>query len=215
VVAGVGHEVDTTVADEVAHTSAKTPTAAAGVVVALVASALDRAEAAWAGVARRGTAAAAVAGGQLDERAARLTTRTERALAVATGALDRRAAAAGRAAGVRVGREAARLDGLGRRVDRSRLVGRLDRLDGALVAAGSRLGVSAGRRLERAERDAAGWSAVAAAADPTRVLARGFTITRTADGRLVRRAGDVVAGDALVTTLAGGAVRSTVDEDGS
>jgi exodeoxyribonuclease VII large subunit len=215
VVAGVGHEIDTTVADEVAHTSAKTPTAAAAVVVGLVASALDRAEAAWAGVARRGTAAAAVAGGQLDERAARLTTRAERALAVATGALDRRAAVAGRAAGVRLGREAARLDGLGRRVDRSRLVGRLDRLDDQLVSAGSRLGRTATRRLEQAERDVAGWSAVAAAADPARVLARGFTVTRTAEGRLVRRVGDVATGDALVTTLADGAVRSTVDGDGS
>jgi exodeoxyribonuclease VII large subunit len=215
VVAGVGHEIDSTVADEVAHTSAKTPTAAAAVVVGLVAAAVERAEVAWAGIARRGTAAAAEAGGQLDERAARLTARTERALAVATGSLDRRAAAAGRAAGVRLGREAARLDGLGRRVDRSRLVGRLDRLDGDLVTAGSRLGRTAGRRLERAERDVAAWSAVAATADPARVLARGFTVTRTADGRLVRRTGDVAAGAALVTTLADGAVRSTVDEDGS
>jgi exodeoxyribonuclease VII large subunit len=56
---------------------------------------------------------------------------------------------------------------------------------------------------------------VAAAADPVRVLARGFTVTRTTDGRLVRRAGDVAAGDSLVTTLADGAVRSTVDEEGS
>ncbi|MBM3661205.1 MAG: exodeoxyribonuclease VII large subunit, partial [Actinobacteria bacterium] len=37
VVTGIGHEVDRTVADEVAHTYAKTPTAAAGLLVGLVA----------------------------------------------------------------------------------------------------------------------------------------------------------------------------------
>src|SRR3970282_1756153 len=37
VLTGIGHEVDRTVADEVAHTCAKTPTAAAGVLVDLVA----------------------------------------------------------------------------------------------------------------------------------------------------------------------------------
>src|SRR5829696_396975 len=109
VLAGIGHEIDSTVADEVAHTSSKTPTAAAAAVVALVASALDRAEAAWAGVARRGTAAAAGAGEALDERAARLSARTERALAGATGRLDRRASAVELSAGLRLGAEAARL----------------------------------------------------------------------------------------------------------
>ncbi len=212
VVAGVGHEIDSTVADEVAHTAAKTPTAAAAVVIALVARALERAEAAWAGVARRATTATAGAGDGLDERAARLTARTERALAVATGRLDRRAGAVELAAGLRLSAEAARLEGLGRRVDGRRLVARLERLDGGLVAAGSSLGRSVGRRLERAERDLAGWAALTAAADPGRALARGFSVTRTEGGRLVRAPDEVAPGDALVTTLADGSVRSTVAE---
>src|SRR5215213_310580 len=188
VVAGVGHEIDSTVADEVAHTSAKTPTAAAAAVVALVARAVERAEAAWAGVTRRGLATAAAAGEGLDEWAARLTARTERALAAATGRLDRRTSAVELAAGLRLGAEAARLDGLGRRVDGRRLVGRLDRADRSLVAAGVSLERAGGRRLDRAERDLAGRAALAAAADPARALARGFSVTRTEDGRLLRTA---------------------------
>ncbi|MDP8987395.1 MAG: exodeoxyribonuclease VII large subunit, partial [Actinomycetota bacterium] len=49
-------------------------------------------------------------------------------------------------------------------------------------------------------------------ADPARALARGWSLTRTADGRLVRRAGDVAPGDRLVTTLGDGVARSTVTE---
>ena len=50
-----------------------------------------------------------------------------------------------------------------------------------------------------------------AALDPARTLARGWSITRTTDGALVRAAGDVRAGTALVTTVADGEVRSTAD----
>jgi exodeoxyribonuclease VII large subunit len=193
VVVGVGHEIDSTVADEVAHTSAKTPTAAAAAVVALVGRAVERAEAAWTGIARRGAALPAAA----------------------TAALDRRASAVEVAARLRLGAEATRLEGIGRRVDGRRLLARLDRLDGELVGSGRAVGRTAGRRLERAERDVAGWAALTAAADPARVLARGFSVTRTAGGRLVRAPADVAAGDGLVTTVAGGAVRSTVDEEGA
>ncbi len=47
--------------------------------------------------------------------------------------------------------------------------------------------------------------------DPQRALARGWSITRTADGRLVRDAASLVPGDEIVTTLAGGDVHSHVD----
>jgi exodeoxyribonuclease VII large subunit len=48
------------------------------------------------------------------------------------------------------------------------------------------------------------------ALDPVRTLARGWSITRTADGRVVRSTTDVAAGDEVVTTLAAGRVTSTV-----
>jgi exodeoxyribonuclease VII large subunit len=46
------------------------------------------------------------------------------------------------------------------------------------------------------------------------VLERGYSITRTDDGRLVRSANEVAAGDVLVTETADGSIRSTV-VDGS
>ena len=47
--------------------------------------------------------------------------------------------------------------------------------------------------------------------DPARTLARGWSITRDAQGRVVRSASAVGPGDRLVTTVADGEVRSTVD----
>jgi exodeoxyribonuclease VII large subunit len=44
------------------------------------------------------------------------------------------------------------------------------------------------------------------------VLERGYTITRTADGRVLRRAADVGLGDRLVTETASGEVHSRVEE---
>jgi exonuclease VII large subunit len=49
------------------------------------------------------------------------------------------------------------------------------------------------------------------ALDPARVLERGYTITRTADGRVVCRAGDAPVGAELVTELASGALVSRVE----
>jgi exodeoxyribonuclease VII large subunit len=69
---------------------------------------------------------------------------------------------------------------------------------------------SAAASLQRAE-------SVVRAVHPDRTLARGFSITRTGDGQLLRRP-DVSAGTALVTQLAGGTVHSTVtdrDEEAS
>ena len=51
---GVGHEVDTSVADEVAHTAAKTPTACAQLLVARVGELAGALEGAWAAIAERG-----------------------------------------------------------------------------------------------------------------------------------------------------------------
>jgi exodeoxyribonuclease VII large subunit len=50
---GVGHEIDVSIADEVAHRSFKTPTACAAGVVALVNDFVQRTETAWAGIAQQ------------------------------------------------------------------------------------------------------------------------------------------------------------------
>jgi exodeoxyribonuclease VII large subunit len=66
------------------------------------------------------------------------------------------------------------------------------------------------KALEQAEARVGRLQAHAAAYDPDRALARGWSITRTAAGELVRSPDDAPEGTELVTTVAGGAVRSTV-----
>jgi exodeoxyribonuclease VII large subunit len=112
------------------------------------------------------------------------------------------------------------IDRAGTALTRSRAYAVLDAERSALAAASARVGHGAGRRLAADTDRSAGRRAVLEAYDPRRQLARGWTLTHTADGRLLRRATDVAEGDALVTTFAGGTARSTVtditpaDDDG-
>lgn len=145
VLTGIGHEIDSTVADLVAHEAFKTPTACAAALVERVG----------------GFRAA------LDERAARLHRLSHHALE----------------------RSAARLS---RAAERTAAAGR------------SQLRAAAGR-VERCELRAA-------ALDPARALARGWSITRDESARVVRSIVDAPAGARIVTTLSDGVIRSTVDE---
>ena len=81
-------------------------------------------------------------------------------------------------------------------------------LDAHLEAAAAR----AERGLARAERDVESLHAQVRAHDPAHALARGWTITTTADGRPVPRVEDLVAGASLVTRFADGTVTSTVSD---
>ena len=94
--------------------------------------------------------------------------------------------------------------------------GRVQLRDATTVLDGAerRLTARAPRALAEAGRAVDAMEARVRALDPARVLARGWSITTTADGAVVRSPDDVAPGDALVTRLAGGEVRSTVDGDG-
>ena len=61
-----------------------------------------------------------------------------------------------------------------------------------------------------AEREVERVAAQVRALDPARALARGWSITRGPDGRIVRTPADVTAGDTLTTTLADGELHSVV-----
>ncbi len=210
VVTGLGHEIDQSVADLVAHTAVKTPTKAAELLVERL----------------RGAEAA------LERLRDRLARSAMAPLARARTHLDR----AGRTVAAvrpRLERDTARLttvrEGLARAVP-----GRLIAARSTLAATGGRLERAAARRLERAAqaprrlahrlaaRAAARLALVAARLEghqrllaeigPERVLARGFSITRFADGRLLRDAAEAAAGSRLVTRLARGSVTSSVEE---
>lgn len=95
---------------------------------------------------------------------------------------------------------------------RARFDGMLDRQSAVVADSARRIGRDARRRLGDHGDRAAARRAVLEAYDPRRQLARGWTLTRTADGRLVRDPAALAAGDSLVTTFAAGTATSTVTE---
>jgi len=214
VITGIGHEVDRTVADEVAHTCAKTPTAAAGVLVDLVAGFDGELQQLSHRVAARARASCGLAAQQL-------------------GAANRRL---GRVAPGATRREQRVLDGRRRRVvdlaragtrDAARALAAHER---GIVVAGrratdvarerldaraSRVPPAARRTARDAERALDGIEARVRALDPRRVLERGYSITRNVDGAVVRTVADATPGGMLMTEVADGTVTSRVTEPGS
>jgi exodeoxyribonuclease VII large subunit len=184
---GVGHEIDSSVADLVAHTSLKTPTACAQALVAQVGEFLGRVETAADRIVSMSTAALDRADAGLHRRATDVRhrvlvslDRSDRAVTDASVRLKHHASVATATA------------------DR--------RLDDA--AALLRTGPE--RRLAAIERDLVGVGAVIHANDPARLLERGWSITTLADGRSVRSIADAPPGTDLVTRLLDGSVTSTV-----
>ncbi len=208
---GIGHEVDRTIADEVCHRALKTPTACAAALIETVRADIASAEDAWAGIARRvvrrldtavveldrtAQLTAAVTRTQLDQQAHRLERHGDRVRSHAGRVTDRADAALDRAA--------RSIAPTARR--------HLDRAHGALGQQGHRLRAATPRQLERASRDVGGVEAQVRAYDPARTLARGWSLTRRADGSVLRSIGDARPGERIVTTVTDGTVHSTIDE---
>jgi len=210
VLTGIGHETDRSVADEVAHTSYKTPTACARALVERVAIALDRVDTHAGRIARSARTVVAdehhrlVVAAQRVRRGARSSCIVaERDLAVTARRVARGAPASVRRSSARLGEAARRAP----RVVPARL-----RRERALVAdRGRRLARLPTRRLAAASHDTEGLSARVRALDPRRVLERGYTITRDRDGRVVRTTDGVVVGDVVATEFADGTVTSRVE----
>jgi len=209
VITGVGHEIDRSVADDVAHTAYKTPTACAAGLVHRVAEFLERADRVYAGVHRAAAQTLDDHDRQLRSTAEHCARATRAALAV----------------------HAVRIDHVGQRVEREahhaldRARSRLDRDQGRLTAdagrhlrgaeaavadAAARVRVRPQRAVIAAERRVDALAAQARALDPARVLARGWSITRRNDGAVVRSVHDVGAGDEIVTLVADGSLHSTI-----
>lgn len=187
VVTGIGHEIDTAVADLVAHTCSKTPTACAAELVERVQQFVIDVEGAWTAVAARSER-------RLDETEQRVSATARQVPRSTRGALALQRSVCGHAAG-RLDRSAT--------VATARAASQLDR---------SRLELAnSGRRpLERVTHLLATAEAVVRGADPARALARGWSLTRKADGSLIRHTADLAAGDAVITTVADGDFTSRV-----
>ena len=74
----------------------------------------------------------------------------------------------------------------------------------------TRLAFALGHRVHRCLAELSRLQASLAGMDPTAVLERGYSITRTSDGKVLRDASRIAEGDEIFTTLARGGVRSKV-----
>jgi len=143
VITGVGHEVDHSVADEVAHTACHTPTAAAGFLVDAVGAWLDRLGRTGSDILTSATRAGDVASAKLNDLATRIVLTQRHAL---------------NAADLRLDSVAARANAL----------------------------------------------------DPVVAMQRGWSITRAADGSIIRSIDQVDPGADVVTQVADGSLTSTI-----
>ena len=164
---GIGHEIDTSVADVVAHTANKTPTACAEALIDIALVIVNRSEAAWADIAE-------IVSTTLASERERLA-RSARHAAIGA---------------------------------RTRLTVERHRMSATTARLGRALETTVKSERQTLDLFAARLSAV----DPVRTLARGWSITRTASGTVVRQVADVSAGDTLVTTVADGTITSTATD---
>ena len=211
VLVGVGHEIDRSVADAVAHTARHTPTACAQHLVECAArfdrnvldvwGRIERAAAGRiAGDRQRLGAAAARAGAAVAASCRSARSDVQRLTLNIAGAarhgseragwlLDRQEARAGDRAAARLAGRRRQLDGIAERL----------RLATSVALGGQ------GRRLDALE-------AQVRAYDPQRALERGWSITSDGTGRLIRSVREITPGARLQTRMRDGTVTSTAVE---
>ncbi len=162
---GIGHEIDHSIADDVAHTFFKTPTAVARGLIDLVHTFSENAEAAWDDVVSTASAMLDAATSRVDGLAHRIAGST-RALV-------------------------------------ERLDERLRQREIQILGRAKTLLTMSTTRIDSLEQHVR-------LLDPALVLARGWSITRTASGEVVRSVADAPAGTEIVTVLTDGTITSTV-----
>lgn len=189
VLTGLGHEVDRSVADEVAHTALKTPTACAGRLIELVAAYSAATEERWAAIVAALRSDLVDTTTRLSDRAHRIARRTHAAVERADGRLDTR-------------------------VDRARELPlrQLAAAERQINRIAGRIGSRAPQVIASQQRDLEFALSRLALLDPVNLLRRGWSITRRADGAIVRSANDVIHDMIITTQLADGIVTSRIDD---
>jgi exodeoxyribonuclease VII large subunit len=230
--AAIGHETDTTIAELVADERCATPTQAA---MRLTPDREALGEQVGA-IERRGRDAMAGLMARGGERVRRLAGRASMRegswiVGAARERAERAAAALARVAADGLRTRRARVDRAAARLERGRPAVVRARREAELEATAERLGRAARARVDGAglervvgrvrratvERvsamraDTEGVARELEALSPQRVLERGYSVTLGPDGRVVREAGAVGAGDVLTTRVAVGSVRSVVE----
>jgi len=162
---GIGHEIDRSIADEVAYAAFKTPTACAAALVGYVQEFVGKTEELW----------------------SQISTFAEQQLAIAESRLLERGSAI-----------------------RTRAISAVERANTVVVLAANRLGTRPLATLASHEQRIQSLEERVRLLDPVNTMARGWSITRTAEGKTLRSISDVAVGSEIVTMLRDGSVASTV-----
>lgn len=214
VVSGVGHEIDFTIADFVADHRAPTPSAAAELVVpdgaALARRLENAADDLENAIDRRLNRLASDLAMLARNLAAREPLRELRGLSQTldylSDQLDNSLLAA-------VNHARARLDRAGGQLQPRHLLERLSVEQQRIASLGDRLQTSTEHHLRDRRQRCRGLGQVLDALAPDRVFARGFSLTTDAEGNILRSTADLSVGDALISRLADGTVRSQIIDD--
>jgi exodeoxyribonuclease VII large subunit len=211
-VSAIGHESDTTILDFVADHRASTPTQAVMALFPDRAAEAERVDSLAGRAARSARRRIAEARTRLAYLARHPLLRSPRAaLEVRRAEVERLSARLRSAAQLRRGTAERQLAALRVRLDALRPAARHAAAAGRVEALASRLHAAARRGAADRRRHAEALDRQLRILGPGETLARGWSLSFDASGRLVRRVADARPGAALVTRLADGEVRSTVD----
>ena len=209
VLTGLGHQTDESIADRVAHRAFKTPTGVGEFLVERIRE--QEARLRHVADALRRQAQSPI------RRSADLLNRASRRLLGARHPVRREAERLQRVAEGLQRRSAERLRAGRRRIDvaAERVVDEasraIERQDAATHQIAERLVPAARARIREAEAVVAGWERLVEQISPARLLARGFSITRDEEGRVVLDPAELQSGDVVETEVAGGRFQSKVE----
>ncbi len=185
VITGIGHDIDRSVADDVAYLATKTPTAAAGHLISVASKQAEL----------------------LRSHSANLSRLTSRNLDQARSDLRHLSTGLNREAANFVSSSDAKLKALSERVfsaARHQVVSNRQQLTNSMAALNQRPPAL----IEQAQLKVDSVSGRLKALDPSVTMKRGWSITRTEEGKLVRDPTEIADGTTIVTTTKGGDLRS-------
>ena len=207
VLTGIGHEIDRSVADVVAHTACNTPTAAAAFLVQRVRVFDQQALALWSDIKRTALSALADERRRLDGARRRAGASASTICRSSRNDVRRLALNLGRAARLGTERAGWHLDSRQAHTT-DRATAHLGRHRQTLAGTTDRLRLGAAQTVAAEHRRLDALLTRVRAYDPRWALERGWSITCDADGRLIRSVGEVTPGATLRTRMKDGTVTS-------
>jgi exodeoxyribonuclease VII large subunit len=213
VVSAVGHEIDFTITDFAADLRAPTPSAAAELIAADAVAILERSRSMAFRIAREASSALERASSRVALAASGdLFREPRRRMEEAWQGIDRCEEILGSALSEYRERCRSRVENLAIRLRGSYPGHAVETARRVLLSSERRFAQVLTQGLDRERGRVSRCDAVLSAVDPAATLRRGFSITRTTEGRVVTSTSSLSLGETLTTTLADGTVSSVILE---